>query len=271
MAHRKKVAGRWRRRFLTALARTANARLAAQMAGIDHTTAYQLRQRDAGFAAAWRRARAWGRARVKAEGRPVFDGGRPRQAQAGEAPPDARPLVVRRSKREGSQIVRAGEGRWTPQAEEIFFAWMGAGYGVRRAAREAGFSTNAVYMRRRRHADFAARWAEAKSDGLERNDLLLIDSVQWTLDPEAVEAAEKLPRPTIAEAIQIVRLYRAVDAGGGRNGKGPPQRTFEEATRSILDKIEAIERHEEPKKLAQGWIRDEAGNWIPPGWVRKAS
>lgn len=271
MAHRKKVAGLWRRKFLSALARTANARLAADMAGVDHSTAYELRKRDAGFAAAWPRARAWGRARARAEGRPVHDGGRPRPARPGEAPADPRPLILRRSKREGTQIVRAGEGRWTPEAEEIFFAWLGAGYGVRRAAKEAGFSTVAVYARRRLHPDFAARWAEAKGDGLERNDLLLIDSVQWSLDPEAVEAAENLPRPTIAEAIRIVRLYRAAEGDGGRRrGKGPPERTLEEAVESILSKIEAIERHEEPKKLAEGWVKDEAGNWIPPGWVRKA-
>lgn len=271
MAHKKEIAGRWRRRFLSALARTANATLAAEMAGVDRTTAYELRKRDPVFAAAWPRARAWGRARVKAEGRPVHDGGRPRQARAGEAPPDPRPLVVRHRKGGGAELVRVGEGRWSPEAEEVFFAWLGAGWGVRRAAKEAGFSTNALYARRRLHADFAARWEQAKADSLERNDLLLIDSVQWALDPEAVEAAEALPRPSIAEAIQIVRLYRSADEGRGRRGKGPPDRTGEEAMASILEKIEAIERHEAPKKLAAGWVQDEAGNWIPPGWVRKAS
>jgi hypothetical protein len=273
MAHRKAIAGRWRRKFLSALARTANARLAAEMAGVDHTTAYQLRQRDPGFAAAWVRALAWGRARVRAQGRPVFANGRPRQARPGEAPPDPRPLTVRLSKREGSQIVRTGEGRWSPQSEERFFAWLGAGHGVRRAAKEAGFSTSAVYARRRLHPDFAARWTEAKSDGLERNDLLLIDSVQWTLDPEAVEAADTVPRPTIAEAIRIQRLYRSAEgeADGRRGGSWPARpRSLAEVHDSILTKLSAIARVRDKQKLAEGWIQDEAGNWIPPGWVRKA-
>lgn len=273
MAHRKAIAGKWRKRFLSALARTANARLSADMAGVDHSTAYQLRQRDEGFAADWVRARDWGRERVKAEGRPVFEGGRPQPARAGEAPPDPRALIVRRSKREGSQIVRAGEGQWTPEAEEVFFAWLGRGFGVRRAAGEAGFSVNALYTRRRLNAGFARRWAEVKDDALERNDLLLIDSMQWSLDPEAVEAAENLPRPTIAEAIQIQRLYRAPGgkAGGGRTEVTFPRRDLDEMLGGIAERLTEIEAEQAQARLEAGWVQDETGYWIPPGWVRKAS
>lgn len=102
--------------------------------------------------------------------------------------------------------------------------------------------------------------------------MLLIDCVPLTLDPEISEAAEHLPRPTISEAIRIQRLYRRREEGdgrGGRRGRSPPERTGEEAIQSILGKIEAIERHREPQRLAQGWIQDEEGRWIPPGWVRK--
>lgn len=242
MAHRKKIAGRWRRKFLSALARTANARLAADMAGVDHSTAYELRRRDAGFAAAWPRARAWGRARVKAEGRPVFAGGRPRPARAGEAPPDPRPLIVRRSKR-GAEIVRAGEGRWTPEAEETFILNLVAGYGVRHSARAAGFSTNAVYKRRLSDPAFAARWRLAREEGLERNDGLLIDAVPLALDPAAIEAADGLPRPTVAEAIQIVRLYRPAGEGGRGPRHLPKPPPIEAVRDEVLARLRAIRRH----------------------------
>jgi hypothetical protein len=289
MAKGKAAAGRrgwgreWRRRFLSALARTANAKLSADMAGVDHSTAYLLRARDAGFAADWVRARAWGRARVKAEGRPVHAGGRPRAAQAGgplhrasHGPPprsgedpDPRELILRTSKNAGTQIVRAGEGRWSPRAEEDFFAHVAAGFGLRRSAEAVGFSATAVYQRRKRDPDFAARLEEAREYGAARNDQLLIDSVQWTLDPAAIEAAEDLPRPTIAEAIQIARLYRPAGEGAER-GREPWRRprSLDEVRGSILTKLEAIKRHRTPEKLAAGWTKSEDGHWIPPGWVK---
>lgn len=275
MAHRKKVAGRWRKKFLSALARTANAKLSAEMAGVDHTTAFALRKRDPVFAAAWVRARAWGRARVKAEGRPVFANGRPRRARPGEAPPDSRLLAVRHSKREGSQIVRIGEGRWSPEAEEDFFAWLVAGYGVRHAARSVGFSTVALYKRRAKDPDFAKRWNQAREEGKLRNDGLLIDAVPLALDPDVIEAAEDLPRPTIAEAIQIVRMYQPPAERAGekrRRGSEPecPVRPAEEIFDELSERVAEIKRERAQERIAAGWTYDETGYPIPPGWVRAA-
>jgi hypothetical protein len=40
------------------------------------------------------------------------------------------------------------------------------------------------------------------------------------------------------------------------------------ATRaSILRKLDAIERHAEPSKLAAGWTKSGEGDWIPPGYA----
>lgn len=49
-------------------------------------------------------------------------------------------------------------------------------------------------------------------------------------------------------------------------GKGAPERSFEEVMDSILTKIEAIERHEAPEKLAAGWSMTPDGHWLPPGY-----
>jgi hypothetical protein len=40
-----------------------------------------------------------------------------------------------------------------------------------------------------------------------------------------------------------------------------------QAIASVLAKIEAIERHEEPEKLAAGWTRSPEGHWVPPGYA----
>jgi hypothetical protein len=75
---------------------------------------------------------------------------------------------------------------------------------------------------------FAARWQLAKAQGVARNEMLLIDCVPNTLDPETSEGADDLPRPSIAEAIRIVRMTQV--AAGGRNVAEPeaPERNLEE-------------------------------------------
>ena len=86
--------------------------------------------------------------------------------------------------------------------------------------------------------------------------------------------ADDLPKPTIAEAIQIVRLFQVGSSGGGAGGRGggrwrpAPPRPLSDVKESILRKLSAMERARTAEQLAQGWIRDEAGNWIPPGWER---
>jgi hypothetical protein len=271
MAHKKAVAGKWRKRFLAAMARTANAGLSARMAGVDRATAFALRKRDPGFAADWLRARDWGRARAKAAGRPVFPGGRPRGVGPADSL-DPRPLKVRRCREGGTEVVRCGEGRQSPESDHIFFSHLAAGFGVRRSAAKAGFSTNALYARRMIDPDFEARWEAAKAQCLARNDMLLIDSVPRTLDPETTEAADELARPTIAEAIRIARLYRTAAEKPVCGTKAQEERPAVDA-REIFDRlserVREIKREKADGKLAQGWTRDEAGNWIPPGWVRK--
>jgi hypothetical protein len=272
MAHKAKVAAKWRRRFLSAMARTANAGLSAQMAGVDRATAFALRKRDPGFAADWLRARDWGRARAKAGGRPVFPGGRPPAAGPAEGL-DPRPLKVRRRRDGGSEVVRCGEGRQSPQSDHIFFSHLAAGFGVRRSAAKAGFSTNALYARRMLDPAFEAQWEAAKAQCLARNDMLLIDSVPRTLDPETSEAADALARPTIAEAIQIAKLYRPAPEKPGRGAKGKeeeaPARPGNEIFDELSRRLEEIDREKAAGRLAEGWRRDGEGNWIPPGWERK--
>ena len=43
--------------------------------------------------------------------------------------------------------------------------------------------------------------------------------------------------------------------------------SIEEVRDSVLRRIAAIARHEEPKKLAAGWTKSAEGHWIPPGYV----
>jgi hypothetical protein len=44
-------------------------------------------------------------------------------------------------------------------------------------------------------------------------------------------------------------------------------RPLAEVRDSILRKIEAIERQAEGERLAEGWTRSSAGDWVPPGYA----
>ncbi|HEY0112120.1 MAG TPA: hypothetical protein VGB59_03095 [Allosphingosinicella sp.] len=117
----RRAAEGWRRAFLRALARTGNARLAAELAGVDKGTAYDWRDRDPGFARDWARAKAWGQARIA----------------AGAVDPEeaAGPLTVRVSKNNGAQLVKASKGRWSGAADELAGLMFGGRYeGLGRAS-----------------------------------------------------------------------------------------------------------------------------------------
>jgi hypothetical protein len=252
------------------MARTANAKLSATMAGVDRSTPFELRKRDPVFAAAWVRARAWGRARVKAAGQAVHACGRPRRAPPAEAL-DPRPLKERRSRHGGTEIVRCGEDQMSPETDRIFFANLAAGHGIRRSAAAAGFSTTALYNRRMIDPQFQSQWLAARDQCLARNDMLLIDCVPRTLDPQASEAADDLPRPTIAEAIRITRLYRppaSAREAARRAAEPEPRISAKEVFDALSERLAEIERDGAQAKLDQGWIEDEEGNWIPPGWTK---
>src|SRR5690606_26043804 len=62
-----KTAPRWRRVFLRELARGGSVALAAEACGIDRSSAYQARNRNAAFAASWERALETAREALGAE------------------------------------------------------------------------------------------------------------------------------------------------------------------------------------------------------------
>ncbi len=65
------------------------------------------------------------------------------------------------------------------------------------------------------------------------------------------------------------QIRREVEADYRLGGKYARHRSGEEIKASILRKFAAIDRHEEPKKLAAGWTKTADGHWAPPGygWV----
>jgi len=262
----------WRRGFLRELARSGSVALAADKCGIDPSSAYQLRKRNAAFAASWDRAQEAARARlVEADRSPSGlreglgegeTGGSSRQVlprplpqAGGEARrPKLRDNQVIRASSSGRPcIVRAGPGRWSAKGERAFLAELTATANVSAAARAAGVSTQAAYNRRRLWPAFAEAWKEALAEGYVRIETFLLHAATASLDPEpeTVPAPEtggaephRAPRMTVAEAMNLLKLHRAGQHGGKPQRYGWRQREpdIEDVRAEILRKVAAMER-----------------------------
>ncbi|HYD25886.1 MAG TPA: hypothetical protein VEB68_13935 [Croceibacterium sp.] len=231
----------WRRAFLRELARSGSVARAAEKCGIDRTTPYPLRKHNPAFAASWDRALATARARL-AHSRAIES---PPQGDELRKPPRLRDDEVVRASRAGRPcIVRAGPGRWSARAERAFLAELAASANVSAAARAAGVSAQAAYNRRKRWPAFAAAWAEAKAEGYERLELLLLHAATATLDPEPAVEAREAPAMTVDQALNLFKLHRAGVQGGKpqRYGWRAQEPDIEDVRAEILRKVAAMER-----------------------------
>lgn len=251
----------WRNVFLRALARTGNVRAAAVEAGVNSETAYNHRAKDPAFAKAWAAAAAKGKAaaaRAAAKAR--------RAGRAGE-------LVLRRTKH-GDQLVRAGVGRWSRRAEDVFFAALERTACVRRAAAACGFSTNALYARRGAYPEFAGKWDRVLAAGKAQIPDLLAAAAIASLDPEVAAAPQRglgrLPKVNVDQAIRIGAMEEKKRGQRGRGG-GTPEVSDEELTAALLKQLDALNRRLRKERGAEGWTETDGGLMIPPGWVRDAS
>jgi hypothetical protein len=259
----------WRRAFLRELARSGSVALAAETCGIDRSSAYQLRGRNAAFARSWDRAQEAARARLGEGDRSpsrLREGPGEGESGGGEAVPESkrtlpRPLpqaggekttlrlrgdeVIRSSRTGRPCIARVGPGRWSARSERAFLAELTATANVKAAARAAGVSATAAYNRRRLWPAFAAAWDEAKAEGYARIEMLLIHAATSTLDPApAPEDVQEAPIMSVEQAMNLFKLHRASQQGG------KPQRyawrrqepDIEDVRAEILRKVAAMER-----------------------------
>jgi hypothetical protein len=250
----------WRRAFLRELARSGNVARAAEKAGIHHSNAYRVRDRNPAFAASWDRARAAAWERLVDDGpqdvrsfeTPLRDGGcaassgAPQDEWGKKERPKLRANEIVRSSKEGRPcIARAGAGRWSSESERAFLAELRASANVKAAARAAGVSSQAAYSRRKVWPGFAEAWREAKAEGYERIEMLLIHAATVTLDPEpSPEAACEAPPMTVEQAMNLFKLHRASQSGGKpqRYGWRQQEPDIEEVRAEILRKVAAIKR-----------------------------
>jgi hypothetical protein len=175
----------------------------------------------------------------------------------------------------GSQLKRAGEGRWNQRKEKLFFDELAATANVKRAAKAAGVSPNAVYQRRMRDAHFKAKWAAVLETGRASIEMHLVEAANRSFEPEELDVANSPPKVSVAEAIRIVQVH-----GSKKQQDALPQTLQEQADamspdeveelrERILGKLKRLTDRTRREKLEEGWVLDEEhDHMIPPGWVR---
>ena len=84
--------------------------------------------------------------------------------------------------KDGPQVIRGTGKRWSEEAEAVFLDHLAASCNVTVSAKEAGFSPEAIYRRRRNDPAFAQRWQAALEQGYARIEALLVQRATEALE-----------------------------------------------------------------------------------------
>ena len=151
--------------------------------------------------------------------------------------------AVRRTGKDGPQVIETTGKRWSDEAEKRFLDHLAASCNVTTSAAATGFSTAAIYKRRRDDPGFADRWQAALEQGYARIEMALVRSAADTMEGFAPDPSMPLPAMTVAEAIAVLGQHRRAVMGGqaGHGWRARP-RSLAELGDDILRKLEVIER-----------------------------
>ncbi|HYE58036.1 MAG TPA: hypothetical protein VD948_06005 [Rhodothermales bacterium] len=117
--------------------------------------------------------------------------------------------------RHGPQRVNTRGARWSDEAETIFLDHLAATANVSASAKACGFTTQALYARRRKDAAFERRWDAALAQGYAHIEALLVQRAI-----EALEGFEPDPDTpimirdmTVKDAMILLGHHRRVVEG----------------------------------------------------------
>ena len=145
--------------------------------------------------------------------------------------------------RHSPQRVSTRGHRWSDEAETVFLDHLPATANVTASAKACGFSTQALYSRRRTDSAFLRRWDVALAQGYAHIEALLLQ--------RAIEALEGFaPDPdtpiiirdmTVKDVLILLGHHRRTIEGGPRSRRQWARpRTLDEMRDSILRKLAAI-------------------------------
>lgn len=97
--------------------------------------------------------------------------------------------------------------RWTQEDEEAFLDTLACTANVRAAAREVGFSTMAIYARRRRDAAFAAKWQAALAQGVARIQAALVRTAADSMEGVEFDDDRPIPKMSVDQVLNLMKLH----------------------------------------------------------------
>jgi hypothetical protein len=272
------LTARRRAKFLEVLEKTGNRRAAAEAIGLDPRLMDQRRQSDALLDRDWKAALAEASRGLAGREGPFdgVDGGGRRELN-----------VIKRGRGGRMQIVASGKKRWSKTVEDRFLAALGMCGNVAAAARAVGFTESCVWQRRRAWPAFERAMEQVLEEAEIRIEYRLA-MLGSDLEAAALEGGENspenetpdgpMPEPPPSErgkfdpefALRFLKWREEKRRGrvpkGGRERRRP--RSIEDVRDSVVRKLKAIDRHDNARKLEEGWTKDEEGRMIPPGWAR---
>jgi hypothetical protein len=190
-------------RFLKALGRTGNVRLAAREFGFNRSTFIKRRARCAVFAARWEATLAAADRRLGLAGEPGFPDA---DAGANEAAPPLRTAgreeMVVRAASGRLQLRRAPPGRMTGEAWELFLDTLEETNNLRLAAAAAGVAHSSIIARARTNRAAARDIATARAWAGQHLERLLHASA--ALPPVDYDDGWQEPGITLAQALRAL-------------------------------------------------------------------
>lgn len=239
-----KMSERRRAAFLKALEETGNIGLSAERAKVSRSWVRLHRTEHPEFDAGCRAAVAAAKAcfdALRAEG-----SGKPPR---GWGSLDGVSLVVRGSGGSGRgrrvQIARARVRQWCPRTEARFLTTLAATCNVKAACAEVGMWPPSAYNHRNQWPAFARRWDAAIETGYVRIEAALVAHAGNIFSDDEIACDAPMPPMTVDQALHLLHMHKhAVKGIGWRPGRRGRDPTMEEVHKSVMRKIEAIERGE---------------------------
>lgn len=267
-------------RFLDALRRTGNSRLAARLLGVHRSTYTKRRAKCPLFAARWDAVLVFAHAALNetrgAQAAAPSLPSRPREG-LGEGPsqPKLAPLRTKggephivRSHAGRLQLRRAIPGRLTKAAEQAFLRALSACGNVRLAAAAAGFSHSTFYTLARKSPAFAREMRLAKRMGYDQvEEAVLMAGQPESHDDDAWRHNDPppVPRLTAGQAIQLLYLHeksvrQSWDQPHRRRRRNESEEAYIERLRAMWTAEKAREAEEQAVRRASSEAPDDDWN-----------